>query len=343
LAGWNPLRPNVFPVLGPRSFGYAPRLDLALRSANADLAHVHGLWTYPSLAAHRWARQQRRRYLITVHGMLSPWALSVSRLKKKLASLIFENGVLRKAGCLHAVSTSELGCVRSHGLKNAVCVIPNGVELPSHAPLNPPPWSEQIESGQKVLLYLGRLHPIKGLPALIEAWADFRRQGGASAREWRLAIGGWGQHGHEDELKHQVHREAMTDSVHFLGPLFGEAKSAALHRADALVLASHSEGLPTVVLEAWAHERPVLMTPECSLPEGFASGSALRIGTTPHAILEGLQHLISMSDRDRRAMGERGRALVEERFSWPKIAADMRAVYSWLLGGGSPPSCVSTA
>ena len=94
------------------------------------------------------------------------------------------------------------------------------------------------------------------------------------------------------------------------------------------------------VLEAWAHAKPVLMTPECNLPEGFEANAALRIGKAPEEIAAGLKVLREMSDDDRSQMGNRGRALVATRFSWPRIGEQMRRVYGWMLGGGSPPRSV---
>src|SRR5215831_18332848 len=94
------------------------------------------------------------------------------------------------------------------------------------------------------------------------------------------------------------------------------------------------------VLEAWAYAKPVLMTPECNLPEGFAAGAALQIGTAPEEIAAGLQQLIEMSDDDRRAVGDRGRTLVASRFSWRRIGEQMRSVYEWMLGGGATPESV---
>jgi poly(glycerol-phosphate) alpha-glucosyltransferase len=94
------------------------------------------------------------------------------------------------------------------------------------------------------------------------------------------------------------------------------------------------------VLEAWAHAKPVLMTPECNLPQGFEANAALRIGTTGEEIAAGLKQLDEMSDNDRSQMGNRGRTLVATRFSWPRIGEQMRAVYKWVLGGGAPPETI---
>jgi poly(glycerol-phosphate) alpha-glucosyltransferase len=95
-----------------------------------------------------------------------------------------------------------------------------------------------------------------------------------------------------------------------------------------------------VVLEAWAYGKPVLMTPECNLPEGFAAHAALRIEPTIDSITEGLRQLFEMSMDERRTMGKRGLTLVEERFTWPKVAFEMKQVYEWLLGGAPKPDCV---
>ena len=94
------------------------------------------------------------------------------------------------------------------------------------------------------------------------------------------------------------------------------------------------------VLEAWAHAKPVLMTPECNLPEGFEANAALRIGTTSEEIAAGLRQLVEMSGDDREAMGTRGRTLVSTKFSWPQIGEQMRAAYEWVLGGGQTPETV---
>jgi len=340
VSAWSPVKTQAYPVHGPRAFGYAPRLKKALFALDLDILQLHGLWMYPTVAALAWHRRTGRPFIVHPHGMLDEWAVNNSRWKKRIAGWSYENASLRRAACIRALCASEAKSIRAYGLRNPVCVIPYGIDLPEAAPACPPPWADRIESGKKVLLYLGRLHPKKGLLNLLRAWAEIRSLAWPEAGNWELAIAGWNQNGHEAELKTLAHELGLGRSVHFLGPQFGETKASAYHHADAFVLPSFSEGLPMVVLEAWAHGRTVLMTPACNLPEGFQAEAAIPIETDVHNIVGGLEVLFSMNQQERQAMGARGRELVAAHFTWPAIAAAVGAVQEWILGGGPKPSCV---
>ena len=328
---WSPLSVQTFrPRL--RAWGYSNQLVPAILQADLDILSVHGLWKYCSVGSQRWHRQTGRPYVVHPHGMLEPWAVRNAMWKKRIAALLYENQHLRGAACLRALSEAEAQSIRSYGLSNPICVISNGVELPDLNESNPKTQSVN----QKILLYLGRIHPKKNIANLIRAWNEtFNSQRGSGDR-WVLAIAGWDQSGYESELK----RITAGTSVVFLGPKFGADKSECYRNCDAFILPSLSEGLPMAVLEAWSYAKPVLITPECNLPEGFQANAALRIGTTPQELADGLKHLIEMSDGDRFAMGTHGRDLVAKNFSWPRIGEQMRAVYKWMLGGGQTPETI---
>jgi len=335
---WLPVRPFVFSPVTPRSFGYAPSYRDRLDQLQPDLVHVHALWMYPTLCAYRWHQKSKRPFMFTAHGMLDPWAVQNSGWKKRVVGALWENAAHREASCFHVNSEAEYRTVRLYGLKNPIAVLPNGIDLPDLFIRLSPPWSADV-SGRKVLLYLGRLHPKKNLPALLEAWKTMEA---ASSRqqEWTLIIAGWDQNDHEAELKEQARALGLEGSVHFAGPLFGAKKAGAYQNAAAFILPSLSEGLPMVVLEAWAYAKPVVMTPECNLPEGFTSGAALSTDATAEGIARTLGKLFEMNDSERNRIGERGRALVSERFLWPGIAEEMKKVCEWVVGGGEPPACV---
>ncbi len=174
------------------------------------------------------------------------------------------------------------------------------------------------------------------------AWKLLQSRNRRAAKRWELAIAGWDQSGHEDRLKALARDLGLSGSVRFLGPRFGPDKAAAYRSAEAFILPSFSEGLPMVVLEAWAYGVPVIMTPQCNLPEGFQNDAAIRIDPEVESIKGGLETLFSMTDAERQELGSNGRKLVAERFSWPKIGEEMRTVYEWILGGGPPPASVVT-
>ena len=340
---WAPLRPTVFPPVFARSFGYASGYAQYLAEVCPDIAHVHGLWTYPSFAGYRWHRRTKRTLIYTAHGMLAPWALRNSAWKKRLVRALWEDAAHGSAACFHVNSEAEHLTLRRHGLRIPICIIPNGIDLPASQSSEVSGQVSGLASvarGRKLLLYLGRLHPKKNLLNLIRAWKDVLNSHPSTLNSWMLAIAGWDQAGHEAQLRKLTTDLRLLTSVIFLGPRFGAARDACYRACDAFVLPSLSEGLPMTVLEAWAYAKPVLMTPECNLPEGFVVGAALQIGTTSKEIAAGLKQLIEMSDDDRKAMGASGRALVAEKFLWRRVGEQMRAVYKWVVGGGTRPETV---
>lgn len=339
-AAWDPLRTRICDTRGPRMFGYAPDLYASLMDSKADLLHNHGIWMYPSVAVRRYARAHSIPYIVSPHGMLDPWAISNSRWKKLLARAVYEGEHLREAACIRALCEEEAQAIRDFGIDTPVCIVPNGIDLPPDEPAPAPRWRDTVPQGRKVLLYLGRIHPKKGLPFLIDAWARVARAKSRTLDEWHLVIAGWDQGGHESELKAQVESSGLARSITFAGPQFGEDKRSTYSAADAFVLPSLGEGMPMVVLEAWAHRLPVLITPQCNFGKSFAIGAALRIQPDAASVAAGLEELFRLSDAERAAIGEKGREWVKSRFVWGTIGAEMGRVYDWILGSGPAPEHV---
>ncbi len=327
---WGDISTATFPVRGPRVFGYAPGLAAAVEESNADLLHVHSIWMYPSVVAlalvPRNATVSCKPSRVAQAG-----ALRNSRWKKRVAALLYENDHLRHAACLHALNMAEAEAMRGYGLKNPICVIPNGTALRNDSVL------QHSRQGRSIL-YLGRFHPLKGLRRLIEAWREVREDAAASG--WRLTLAGWDQNHHRAELERLADRYELRSSVAFLGPQFDGDKDRCFAAASAFILPSKSEGLPVSILEAWSWRLPVLMTPECNLSEGAEAGAAIMMEPEAHSIAVALRRLFSMTDSERGAMGRSGRCLVEERYQWQQIGKSMTEVYDWVLGNGPRPSCV---
>jgi poly(glycerol-phosphate) alpha-glucosyltransferase len=327
---WEGISTTTFPVRGPHIFGYAPQLAAAVEASSANILHVHGIWMYPSVVASRWSRGVRP-YLVSPHGLLKPRALHSSRWKKRIAALLYENAHLRHAACLHALNAAEAEALREYGLTNLICVIPNGTTGPEDRVI-------QRSQQDRSILYLGRFHPLKGLPALLEAWREVRKD--AAATGWRLTLAGWDQSHHRAELERFVDQHQLRSSVAFLGPQFDADKERCLAGASAFILPSSSEGLPVSVLEAWSWQLPVLMTRECNLRDGVEAGAAILMDPEVSSIARALRRLFSLTDSEREAMGRSGRLLVKARYQWQQIGESMTEVYDWILGQGPKPSCV---
>lgn len=339
-AKWSPLTPTSYNAFGPRAFGWTPGMLEAVKAFRPELIQVHGIWMHYSVVSSMLHRRQGIPCVVHLHGMLDEWAVGRSRWKKQVSAWLYEKDHLRGASCLRALNEGEVRAIRAFGLKDVrLCRIPNGIDVPADASAGPAPWGGEVEPGKKVLLFLSRIHPKKGIANLLMAWSKLQADD-PPASDWELVVAGWDTTGHEAELRRLARELRLERSVKFVGPLFDEAKDRALRNAAAFVLPSFSEGLPMTVLEAWAYSLPVVITPHCNLPEGLTARAAIQVDPEARSIESGLRELVHMADAERIAMGTRGKDLVCQKYRWDAIARQMHAVNAWVLGGGVPPECV---
>ena len=337
LAQWLPIEPRLMPAIGPDRIGFAPGIRGELLANDFDIVHQHGLWQAFSFDVSCWRRRRQRPVMISPRGMLDPWALQSSTWKKRFAATLYERSNLNGAACLHALNSAEAQAMRSFGLKSPIAIIPNGVDLSKPRMIyRKPAWLG--DDDRKILLFLGRLHPKKGIRETLDAWSLLRSSAPNISRSWRLVIAGWDDGGYADALAAHAHQLDLLDDVTFPGPIFGQEKEALLQLAEAFILASFSEGLPMAVLEAWSYGLPVFMTNECNLLQGFETEAAIEISTDPSQICATLGHLLGSAKL--LEVGQRGRELVEQEFTWEKVVRDLLGVYHWLASGGDHPECV---
>jgi poly(glycerol-phosphate) alpha-glucosyltransferase len=326
----------------PEALGWSCRLQAAVSSLEDTagcIVHQHGIWTGVSVATRSWRVRRRGVSVIAPHGSLSQWALGRSRWKKALALALYERSNLRNASCLHALSQNEVREFRNFGLSNPVAVVPNGVSgewLCSNGDAQRFRQAFAVASGYRILLFLSRITPIKGLPLLIEGI----RANAKAFSGWVLLIAGVNEFDHQRELEALVDRHRLRDSVRFIGPLYGDTKRDAFSAADAFVLPSHSEGWPTVVLEALGAGVPVFTTTAVPFSELLRQRAGWMVEPTVDCIVASLPDLLLRSPAELREMGDRGRALVASQLTWDVAAARLSATYLWLLGHGPRPECV---
>nr|WKN34487.1 glycosyltransferase [Tunicatimonas sp. TK19036] len=331
--------PISYALKGPANFGYSPDIRRVLKEQQPDVIHTQCLWMYLSKVSLSFYQKYRTPHVISPRGMLDPWAVRHSAWKKKLVATWFENKHLHSAACMHALCESEARAIRQYGLTNPIAIIPNGISLPSTDITRDavePNWRDQVPAHKKVLLFLGRIHPKKGLASLIEAWSMDQ----SGMKNWCLVIAGWDEGGHRAALEAQVRTHGLQETILFVGSQLGKDKAASYLHADAFILPSLSEGLPMSVLEAWSYQLPVLITPQCNLPEGFQANAAVCVNPGVEGNGQALQTLEQLSESELLSLGRNGYALVKDKFTWTKVGSQMAEVYEWILTDKKKPDCI---
>lgn len=299
------------------------------------LVHDHGLWQpFHRTIADACSKQKIMR-VVSPRGMLEPWSLNHKKWKKKIAWYLYQRRDLNSANALHATAKSEAEQFRKLGFRQPIILLPNGIMLPDRT--NDPNQASRLAGGgNRQAIFLGRVHPKKGLPLLIQAWKELRPEG------WRMRVIGPDEANHREELLKQVEAAGLQDTWTFDGAVDGSGKWNALHSSDLFILPTHSENFGIAVAEALGCGVPVITTHGAPWQVLEERNCGWWVPINAESLREAMKDAMSRSSEELLAMGERGRKVVEERFSWGKISEDMLSSYSWLLNGGEKPPCVST-
>lgn len=304
----------------------------SVHASSVEMIHDHGLWLPSNYRVAQLASTTKTVRVVSPRGMLEPWALNHRKWKKRLAWWLYQKRSLKSAAALHATSEAEAQQFRRLGLTMPIIVLPNGVDLPTVSPTAP----EAIPcSTGRTALFLSRIHRKKGLPLLLDAWAEVKPDG------WDLHIVGPDEDGHLAELKAQAAQLGLgADKVRFSGPLEGAEKAAAFREASLFILPTHSENFGIAVAEALSHGLPVITTHGAPWQELETERCGWWVAVDRNEIARALREAIQRPDSELRAMGLRGKEMVAKRYSWDGIAREMLACYLWLLGRGAKPRCI---
>jgi glycosyltransferase involved in cell wall biosynthesis len=193
-------------------------------------------------------------------------------------------------------------------------VIPNGVEVPASL--------DQTErNGELRLLFIGRLDPIKGIEALLQGCS---RLSADSELGWRLTIAGWGAPQYVARLKEQIGTLGLSDRVHMVGGVLGEAKKKLFENSDVVLVPSHIESFGIVVAEALAHAVPVIASKGTPWSGLEREKCGLWVENDPETLRNAIRAISSMPMRD---MGLRGREWMQREFSWTSVSRQMLELY----------------
>ena len=321
---------------GKFSPAFSKTLLESCRTGSETVLHDNGLWLPTNHAAARVASMAQVPFVVSPRGMLTLWSLRFRGWKKRLAWWLYQRRDLQAAQVLHATSKGEGEGFRALGLTQPVAVVPNGVALPPGLPsptsqlstLNPLP-------SRRTALFLGRIHPIKGLLNLVEAWAVLRPAG------WQVVLAGQNENNHQAEIESAIHRHQLQSDFRFVGPVDASSKWDLYRSADLFILPSYTENFGLAVAEALACGLPVLTTRGTPWEELVSCRCGWWVEIGAEALAHALREALALNGTERREMGRRGRKLVEGQYTWPAAAQKMTSVYRWMLGQGERPECVS--
>ena len=305
---------------------YAELLSKTSNRQSSLILHIHGLWLKEQQRAAAWARKNGVPVVWSAHGMTSPWAVRNKWWKKIPAWWIYQRRNLKGAALLHVTSELEAEWNRKAGLKNLQIVAPLGTHLPT------PAQSPNLKSNNFnfTVLFVGRIHPVKGLMNLVRAAAILNqtiRQSDNPTILFRLV--GPDECGHRDELQAECDRLGV--SVEFVGEKHGEELEREYENCDIFVLPSFTENFGGVVVDALAHGKPVIasrFTPWESL-EAFRCG--WWVGNSPESLAKAIAAAAKLPQEERTRMGERGRRFVEKNYTWEAVARKMAEAYGKLF------------
>ncbi|MCB9433784.1 MAG: glycosyltransferase [Ardenticatenaceae bacterium] len=311
---------------------WIPHFKKALVSAVANgdvmLMHDHGLWEPSNQIAAQVAHEHHLPLIVSVRGTLEPWSWEQKKIKKTVAWYAYQRHNLSQAVAIHATSQLEAMHIRELGFKQPIILLPNGVGSP------PLPNKKITSSNVRTLLFLSRVHPKKGLLNLVKAFANLNPE------KWQILIAGPDTVGHQAEVEGLVRALNLGQAVKFMGAVANDAKWKVYQEADLFVLPTFSENFGIVIAEALASGTPVITTKATPWHEleTYQCGWWVEVGVEP--LTAALREAMTLSNEERWQMGQNGRSLIENKYTWPSIAEQMAASYEWILHGGSPPSCI---
>jgi glycosyltransferase involved in cell wall biosynthesis len=285
----------------------------------ADVVHVTAVYSFPVIPAMLAARMAGKPVVWSPRGSLQRWSGSTRvRLKDMWDAAC--GAVQPRNTVLHVTSEEEASESVARYPRLRTAIIPNGVHVP--AELN-----RKSGDGTLRLMFLGRLHPKKGIENLLEAVSklgDIR---------WSLAIAGKGDPEYTASLRRRIDELGLGDRVKMLGEILGADKQSALENADLAVFPSYTENFGLVIAEALAHGVPVIASKATPWSDVETRGCGLWVENDPETVKDAILRIARMPMQE---MGMRGREWMIAEYSWDRAAAATAALYASLTGSEMP-------
>jgi glycosyltransferase involved in cell wall biosynthesis len=292
-----------------------------------DIIHVHEYRRILNPVIHRYAIKLGIPYIIQPHGSLTK--IMAKPVLTELFDSFWGKVLLKDAAKILVLTEMEAAQCSSMGInEHKIEIVPNGVHLSEYD--NLPPKGDfkrkwHIPEGQKVILFLARIHKIKGPDLLAKAFAKISKD----TNTLRLAFAG-PDGGYLSALKSLVRELGIEEKVLFTGPLCGQDKLEAYIDADVYVLPSIYDTFPNSVLEACACGIPVIVTDRCGMANIIDGQAGLAVPYDENALGKAMLDILDNIEKQRK-YAEMGKAIVHEKFTWDKIVENVENTYSECL------------
>jgi glycosyltransferase involved in cell wall biosynthesis len=285
-----------------------------------DVVHLCNHWTLLNLMVRRFAKRLGKPYVVCPAGALPLFGRS--RWLKRAYNALGGRALVRDAAAWVAITRRETADFAAYGIDpGQVDVIPNGIEAADYAQGEAAAFRERLALGAgRIVLFVGRLNPIKGPDLLLEAFLARRRALGAAQLVFVGPDGGM-----RAALESRAREAGAGERVVFTGWLGGADKVAAYRAADLVVVPSRQEAMSLVALEAGACGKPVLLTDRCGFDEAAASGGAQVVAPDVQALGEALASMMERAPLAR--MGERLREMVLRDYTWDSAVRRYAALF----------------
>lgn len=308
------------PVWRRYTWSLSLRRELVQRVGDFDLMHVHGVFNGLSRDAALVAREYGLPYVIEPFGTLSPYCLEKSRVLKTISLGLGERANIERASSLRFTSPQEQENAKLNFKIRDSFWVPNGISWREFEELPPRGALRRrliVSDEERLLFFLGRLQPIKGLELLIPAFIRWRNDRGAL---WRLVLAGPDERGYRAQLERLVRKEMGETCVHLTGPLYGHERLEAFADADVVALVSHHENFGLSLAEGMAAGKPVLVSDRVDLAELVKQKD---IGEAAELTIKGIERALDrLAGRESEwpSMGRRGREHARRHFDWQHTA-----------------------
>ena len=296
---------------------------------NHEVIHIHEHRQTLAIFVSHFAGKNNIPYVVQAHGSVLPFFQKESL--KNLFDKVFGFRILHNASCVFALTEVEKEQYLKMGVdENKIEIVPLGINLEEYENL-PQKGSFRsrfnIAEDDKLILFVGRIHEIKGLDLLVDAFNDLIDHNGEVSI--KLAIVG-PDDGYLSKLEEKINEYSLKENVIITGPLYKEEKQEALVDCDLFVMPSKYESFTTSGLEAMACGKPLVLTKNNHIHDWVDGNVGIACGDDKDSLRKAIETVLFDDDLSA-VYGAKGKELIKAKYNWDIINTQILDIYKKCL------------